>query len=178
MPETRQYRVVVWCKDCGEGEDPAGCFDGGEGCVEDDEGDSVFYNITAAEKAGWKETEEPPWDYRIERKGDDGEWRKIEVMAEIEELELRIAELTDVCVNDSCRAHATGRLLDKALEVLVGAGVEPCPDDTYFSRMSIMDALVTIVPEIPIRQLHDAVSEVVYELQKLMEEKEDEKPRS
>ncbi len=80
--EARKYRVVMWCRDCGNGEDPAGCFGGDEETVQhaaccDVRGTVLFDSFEAAEEAGDKETEDPPWDYRIETLCGNGKWNVV-----------------------------------------------------------------------------------------------------
>ena len=73
----RKYRVVMWCRDCGEGEDPAGCFGGDEETVQDVRGTVLFDSFEAARAAGDRETEDPPWDYRIETLCGNGKWNVV-----------------------------------------------------------------------------------------------------
>ena len=55
------FRIRVWCKDCGGGQDPMGCFGG-----ESELSDEVYETREEAAAAGEKECREPPWDFKVE----------------------------------------------------------------------------------------------------------------
>lgn len=62
------YRVRVWCRDCGDGQDPQGCFDGGADFLTDDGppfDDVEFSTIDEAITAGRKATAGPPWEFDV-----------------------------------------------------------------------------------------------------------------
>lgn len=62
-----RFRVLVWCRDCGNGEDPLGCFDGAHGFIYDDAGDvRLFDTREEAEAEGNRYTSGPPWEFEIE----------------------------------------------------------------------------------------------------------------
>ena len=63
-----KYKVVVWCQDCGFGQDPLGCFEGGSNTLIDPNDyskEAEFDNISDAYDAGWKEVDDAPWSFKI-----------------------------------------------------------------------------------------------------------------
>ena len=52
------WKVRVWCRDCGNGQDPQGCFDGGHEVLDD-----TFETEDQAEDAGADYCNGPPWDW-------------------------------------------------------------------------------------------------------------------
>lgn len=60
MSDKVGYRLLLWCRDC-NGYDFQGCFDGGSELQEE-----VYPTITEAIKAGYKETDGPPWEFEIQ----------------------------------------------------------------------------------------------------------------
>ena len=61
------YLIRVWCDDCGDGQDPMGCFDGAhelrgrDGC----EALDPFETIEEADAAGWEFCNGPPWEFEV-----------------------------------------------------------------------------------------------------------------
>jgi hypothetical protein len=74
------FLIRVWCRDCGGGEDPQGCFDGGYELVgngSEDHGFGApipFATFDEAEAHGYKITRGPPWDFEVT----DGEGKSVE----------------------------------------------------------------------------------------------------
>lgn len=68
-----KYRVRVWCRDCSGGQDPKGCFDGGDGFIYERTppyGPRLFDSVEEADDAGYC----GPWEYEVETEnGDDVE---------------------------------------------------------------------------------------------------------
>jgi hypothetical protein len=50
------WRLRIWCEDCSFGQDPQGCFDGGESTS-----DEVFQSKEDAESWGYREISGPWW---------------------------------------------------------------------------------------------------------------------
>lgn len=63
----KKYKVLIFCNDCSFGQDPMGCFDGGqEYLVDDDDNIKLFDSEKEAEEAGSEVTTNVgPWDYKL-----------------------------------------------------------------------------------------------------------------
>lgn len=67
-----KYKVLIYCPDCSFGQDPQGCFGGGEEYIFDDEVDKLstkpklFNSREEAEKAGWDAVKTSIYKFEIE----------------------------------------------------------------------------------------------------------------
>jgi len=55
-----KWKVRVWCNDCGFGQDPMGCFEGGSEVL-----DEVFETVEVAEDAGSDYCKCSTWDFEL-----------------------------------------------------------------------------------------------------------------
>jgi hypothetical protein len=60
MGDAVTWRLRIWCRDCGDGMDPMGCFNGGAEVTDDS-----YETKAAAEAAGWEVCSGPPWAFEV-----------------------------------------------------------------------------------------------------------------